>query len=96
MNKHDLFIDEYNKVENLLSKLPNAPIDADMKWFENNCEDATIKNKLFYCRISRNYIQHNRDYLTFVGVTDGMISFMQDMYKYVYARLTVVVEKMYF
>lgn len=80
MTNNEIFIVSYNKLENILHKLPNAPIDANMKWYEDSLEDAKIKNKLYLCRILRNYIQHNEDASNFVEITNEMCSFIQDEY----------------
>lgn len=94
MNKHDIFINEYNKLENLLCQLDEAPSDVNMRWLEDTLTDNKNRSKLYLCRITRNYIQHNTDYDTFVAVTDEMIEFLRDLYKIVYSKLLTVNERM--
>lgn len=87
MNKYDEFIFKYNRLETLLHKLPNAPLDANMKWYEDSLEDNKIKNKLYISRVTRNFIQHNEDYKNFIEVSDGMINFLDDIYVSLYSNL---------
>ena len=94
MDKYDIFINEYNKLENILSQLSGAPNDANMKWLEDTLDDIKMRNKLYLCRIMRNYIQHNTDYRKFINITDEMIDFIRYMYKLVYSKLVTVDEYM--
>ena len=41
------FLFEYNKLETSLNKISGAPVDANMKWYEDNYTDQKIKNKLY-------------------------------------------------
>lgn len=86
-DKYSIFIKEYNKLETQLHKIPNAPIDANMKWYEDSITDPKLKNKLYYCRIVRNYIQHNDDYRNFIEISDGMINTVKEEYTKVFAKM---------
>lgn len=78
-DKYTLYISKYNNIETKLCKLEDAPVDANMKWFEDTLEDIKLKNKLYLCRIIRNYIQHNSDYKDFICITDGMLNFLDSV-----------------
>lgn len=86
-DKYQDFISIYNKLETIIHKIPNAPDDANMKWLEDSLPNVNDKNKLYLCRIIRNYIQHNEDYRSFVSVTDGMITFLNNIYINNFAKL---------
>lgn len=73
--KEELFLQKYKELENILLK-----IGIDSVWsFESNIEDPSIKNKMYCCRIMRNYMQHNLDYADFLSINDGMIKFLISM-----------------
>ena len=78
-DKYSIYISKYNNIETKLCKLNNAPADANIKWFEDSLEDVKIKNKLYLCRIIRNYIQHNTDYKEFITITDEMLKFLDSI-----------------
>ena len=82
------FLFEYNKLETSLNKISGAPVDANMKWYEDNYTDQKIKNKLYLCRILRNYIQHNEDYRDFVAINDNMINFLTKEYIVAFSKIT--------
>ena len=46
IDKYSLFITKFKEIEILLPKIKNAPLDANMKWLEDNTSDLNIKNKL--------------------------------------------------
>lgn len=89
-NKIAIYITKYNDIENLLNKLPDAPSDANMKWLEDQITDIKIKNKLYLCRILRNYIQHNSDFKEFISITDTMIDFLDEIKSLVLNKLTLI------
>lgn len=93
-NNHQKFIEEYNKLENLLHKLPNAPLDANIKWFEESLSDIKEKNKLYFCRVTRNYIQHNEDYRDFVNISQSEIDFLKNEYLKVFSKITKISDVM--
>ena len=86
-NKTTQYITKYNDIENLLNKIPNAPIDANMKWLEDNISDLKIKNKLYLCRVIRNYIQHNSDGKEFISINDNNLSFLDEMKTFVLNKI---------
>ena len=65
-----------------------------MKWLEDNTNDLNIKNKLYYIRITRNYIQHNNDYKDFIIITDGMLKFLDEILLYVKNQITQAKDEM--
>lgn len=67
---HDKFIEIYKELERIL---PTQVRDYE----ETLSEDD--KNRLRLCRMLRNYIQHQKDYESFVAITDGMISFVSEV-----------------
>lgn len=79
MDKYDSFINKFKEIEGIVTKIPNAPSSANIKWYEDSIDDAEKRNKLYYCRIVRNYIQHNNDYKEFITITDGMINFLNEI-----------------
>lgn len=89
-DKYTSFISEYNKLETILCKLPNASQEANMRWLEDSLTDMKTKSKLHQCRVLRNYIQHNPDYRDFINISPNMIVFLQDMYKDVLNKLNTV------
>lgn len=80
--RHMQFIESYKKLENAISGIETLD-DRSVVGFENAMmRDSHELNMLRYCRYTRNYIQHNTDYETFVSVTPGMISFLRDETEY--------------
>lgn len=56
IDEYELFLNKFKSIELLIPKLPEAPIDANMKWLEDNViENLEDKNKLYLCRVTRNY-----------------------------------------
>lgn len=88
MNKYDIFISKFKEIENLIPKLPNATSDSNFKWYEDNIIDIEKKNKLYLCRIIRNYIQHNKDYEKFIKISDDMIKFMENIFQEINNQLS--------
>lgn len=78
-DKYTTYISKYNDIETKICKIDGAPIDANMKWFEDSLEDIKLRNKLYLCRIVRNYIQHNSDYKDFISITDNMLNFLDSI-----------------
>jgi predicted transcriptional regulator len=70
-------MDLFKEIETNISKLQNAPLDANFKWYEDNTLDAEKKNKLYTIRVLRNYISHNSDSDEFIAISDAMYSFMK-------------------
>ena len=70
----------YKKIETAIPKMKDAPIDANVRWFEESIVDMEKRNKLYLCRIIRNYIQHNADFKTFIHITSEMIDFLSNIY----------------
>lgn len=79
-NIYDEFLTLYKNIESLIPKMKNAPIDANVKWLEETILDQEKRNKLYLCRITRNYIQHNSDFQDFIQISSGMILFLKDIY----------------
>lgn len=94
MQKQDIFIQKFKEIENLIPKLPNTPIDANFKWYEDNTLDNEKKQKLYICRVLRNYIQHNKDYLDFVSVSDDMLKFLDEINNEIKSKLTQAKDEM--
>ena len=88
MNKYDIFISKFKEIENLIPKLPNATSDSNFKWYEDNIIDMEKKNKLYLCRIIRNYIQHNKDYEKFIAISDDMLKFMENIFQEINSQLS--------
>ena len=85
-NIHDQFLELYKKVEAAIPKMKNAPLDANIRWLEDQIIDQEKRNKLYVCRITRNYIQHNTDFQSFINISSGMLSFLKDIYLEVIAN----------
>lgn len=79
MTKQNYFIELFKEIENIVCKLPNAPEDANFKWYEDMILDNEKKQKLYVCRILRNYIQHHKDCVSFIEISDDMLKFMQEI-----------------
>lgn len=89
MNKYDIFIEKFKEVESLILKLDDAPSISQVKWYEDNLEDSIEKNKLYYCRIVRNQIQHNSNYEKFISINDGMLEFLDELILEIKLKLTL-------
>lgn len=81
ITKYDIFISNFKEIESLITKLPNTPIDANFKWLEDNTLSSEKKNKMYICRILRNYIQHQKDFNTFLEISDNMLKFLEELKK---------------
>lgn len=79
-NIYDEFLTLYKNIESLIPKMKNAPINANVKWLEETILDQEKRNKLYLCRITRNYIQHNSDFQDFIQISSGMILFLKEIY----------------
>lgn len=88
INKYEIFISKFKEIENLIKKLPNATSDSNFKWYEDSILDMEKKNKLYICRIIRNYIQHNKDYENFIEISDEMIKFMENILKEINGKIS--------
>lgn len=94
-DEYELFLNKFKALEVLIPKLPEAPSDANMKWLEDNLiEDLNLKNKLYLCRVTRNYIQHNTSYKDFVSINKGMIEFLDEMILFINSKLVNTKEVM--
>ena len=78
--QHDNFIAAFKRVEQLVRNYPGAPEGANFKWLEDKMTDQKIQSKMRMCRMIRNYVQHEEDYNEFIGIADGMISFLNNLY----------------
>ena len=78
--QHDNFIAAFKRVEQLVRNYPGAPEGANFKWLEDKMTDQKIQSKMRMCRMIRNYVQHEEDYGEFIGIADGMISFLNSLY----------------
>lgn len=94
MTKQDSFIELFKEIENVVKKLPNAPEDANFKWFEDITIDNEKKQKLYVCRVLRNYIQHHKDYISFVEISDDMLKFMKEVLLEITSQLNKVEDEM--
>ena len=79
-NIYDEFLTIYKNLESSIQKMKNAPIDANVRWLEETMSDSEKRNKLYICRITRNYIQHNSDFQLFINISDGMIEFLKEIF----------------
>lgn len=74
------FLYLYKNIEQNIPKMKNATMDSNVKWLEDQIIEPEKRNKLYICRIIRNYIQHNSDYKEFLTINDGMITFLKEIY----------------
>lgn len=86
--KYDLFIQKFKTIELLLPKIEDYPNDANFKWYEDLQTDTLKKNKMYYCRITRNYIQHNPDFASFLLISDGLLNFLDEIILELKSKLT--------
>lgn len=77
---YEEFLYLYKNIEQNIPKMKNATIDSNVKWLEDKIIEPEKRNKLYICRIIRNYIQHNSDYKEFLTINDGMITFLKEIY----------------
>ena len=73
MKVHDNFIETYKELESLVREKYDS-----VRTYEETLQDEDSK-KLQLCRIIRNYIQHNSDYESFISISPGMQSFLDDL-----------------
>lgn len=78
--QHDNFISAFKRVEQLIRNYPGAPDGANFKWLEDRITEPKTQSKMRMCRMIRNYVQHEEDYSEFIGIADGMISFLNSLY----------------
>ena len=79
------FIEAYKKLENAVYGIEELE-DKTVVGFENAfLKDIHELNMMRYCRYTRNYIQHNRDYESFTAVTPAMMEFLECETKYAYS-----------
>lgn len=77
MKMHDKFIESYKELESIVRNRYES-----VRVYEDTLPEDDSK-KLQICRIVRNYIQHNADYETFISISNGMQSFLDDLiYKF--------------
>lgn len=88
--KYELFIQKFKTIELLLPKIEDYPNDANFKWYEDLQTDTLKKNKMYYCRITRNYIQHNPDFANFLLISDGLLNFLDEIILELKAKITNV------
>ena len=79
-NIYEEFLNLYKSIESAIPKMKDASSDANVRWYEETITDAEKRNKLYLCRITRNYIQHNVDFSTFINISPGILSFLRDIY----------------
>lgn len=79
MKQHDEFIAAYKGLEEaILSVYPEAGKESSpVKWAEDHFTEKS--SRLRYCRITRNYIQHEGDYEKFIAVSPEMTAFLKEM-----------------
>lgn len=70
---YEAYIASYKELEQLLRADNMSVLD-----YENTLPDSDLK-KMQLCRMTRNYIQHNSDYMNFIQISDGMQSFVDDI-----------------
>lgn len=73
----------YKRIEQNIKRMPGAPADANMKWFEDHVTDKSTQAKLRLCRLIRNYAQHEPDFEAFLSISDGMFDFLNGINKFV-------------
>lgn len=92
-NTNEAFLKKWAEIENDIKQLPDAPADANMKWYEDRIEDNEKKNKLYLCRVCRNYLSHNPD-KHFINVTSEMIEFLCDIQLEIRNQLDIIKVRM--
>lgn len=79
MKQHDEFIALYKELEDAIEERyvhERNDSESPVKWAEGQFPEKT--SRLRYCRITRNYIQHEKDYGKFISISDEMMTFMRE------------------
>jgi len=84
MENREKFLDKYKKLENILTKWQSGMSVRD---FEEEILDQETRNKLYTCRVIRNYLQHNAD-IDFIEISNKMIKFLDIMFEEVFGKLS--------
>lgn len=79
-NIYNQFLHIYKLIETEIPNMKAAPIDANVRWLEEQMDDNDKRTKLYTCRILRNYIQHHSDFQEFINISPGMITFLNGIY----------------
>ena len=79
-NIYNQFLHIYKLIETEIPNMKAAPIDANVRWLEEQIDDNDKRTKLYTCRILRNYIQHHSDFQEFINISPGMITFLNGIY----------------
>ena len=79
MREHDEFIKRFKKIEQRIRERYGD--GKNFKWLEDQISDEDVKGKMRLCRTLRNFIQHEADYENFVSISNGMMTFLDDLYR---------------
>lgn len=80
-NNNEAFLEKFRECEQLIRKVHGD--DKNFKWFEDKMRDEgsdAIAQKMYVCRVLRNYMSHTPDSGEFVEIPKGMLELL-DMLK---------------
>ena len=93
MKEHDLFLEEYKKLESNTREC----LDLQVKEYEDkliNDKRLDDAEKLRYCRNARNFLSHHQDAQSFVSISKDMQSFISLLNQELSEKDTPVKKKM--
>lgn len=74
------FLEKFKECEQLIRQTYGD--DKNFKWFEDKMKDNgedQMSQKMYVCRVLRNYMSHNPDGGFFIDISDAMADFLDDV-----------------
>lgn len=79
-NNNAAFLEKFKECEQLIRQTYGD--DKNFKWFEDKMKDNgedQMSQKMYVCRVLRNYMSHNPDGGFFIDISDAMADFLDDV-----------------
>ena len=79
-NNNAAFLEKFKECEQLIRQTYGD--DKNFKWFEDKMKDDgedQMSQKMYVCRVLRNYMSHNPDGGFFIDISDAMADFLDDV-----------------
>ena len=80
INNNAAFLEKFKECEQLIRQTYGD--DKNFKWFEDKMKDDgedQMSQKMYVCRVLRNYMSHNPDGGSFIDISDAMADFLHDV-----------------
>lgn len=80
INNNAAFLEKFKECEQLIRQVYGD--DKNFKWFKDKMKDDgedQMSQKMYVCRVLRNYMSHNPDGGFFIDISDAMTEFLDDV-----------------